>query len=69
VSPDKPAGEPAIVVALDDQVVIEQLIFDAGTKKRTKNSINFLLNVISKNSSQSDFSLESLIEMKTTLHK
>jgi hypothetical protein len=69
VSPDKPIGEPAIVVALDDQVVIEQLIFDVGTKKRTKNSINFPSNVISKNSSQSDCSLESLIEMKRTLDK
>jgi hypothetical protein len=45
VPPDKPIDEPAIVVALDDQV--EQLIFDGGTKKRTKNSINFLLNLIS----------------------
>jgi hypothetical protein len=67
VSPYQPIGEPAIVVALDDQV--EQLIFDGCTKKRTKNLINFLLNLISKNSSQSNFSLESLIEMKRTLHK
>jgi hypothetical protein len=36
VSPDKPIGEPAIVVALDDQVVIEQLIFDVGTQKKNK---------------------------------
>jgi hypothetical protein len=59
-------AEPAIVVALDDQVGIEQLIFDVGAKERTK---NFSLNVISKNSSQSDCSLESLIEMKRTLDK
>ncbi len=68
MSPDKPVGEPAIVVALDDQVVIEELIFDGGTKKE-QNQINISLYVISKNNSQSDFSLDSLVEMKTTLHK
>ncbi len=34
--PDKPIGEPAIVVALGDQVVVEQLIFDVGTKKEQR---------------------------------
>jgi len=33
VSPDQPIAEPAIVVALDDQVVIEQLIFDVVATK------------------------------------
>jgi hypothetical protein len=42
VSSYKPIGEPAIVVALDDQVVMEQLVFDVGTKKRIKNSIIFI---------------------------
>ncbi len=41
MSPDKPAGEPAIVVELDDQVVIEQLIFDAGTKKEQRIELIF----------------------------
>jgi hypothetical protein len=36
VSPDKPIGEPAIVVALDDQGLMEQLIFDGGTNKKNK---------------------------------
>jgi hypothetical protein len=41
VLPDKPVGEPAIVVALDDQVVIEQLIFDVGTKKEQRIQLIF----------------------------
>jgi len=36
VSPDKPIGEPAIVVALDDQGLMEQLTFDGGTKKEQR---------------------------------
>ena len=31
-----PIGEPATVVAADDQVVIEELIFEVGAKKRNK---------------------------------
>ncbi len=31
--PYDPIGEPAIVVPLDDQVVIEQLILEVGAKK------------------------------------
>jgi hypothetical protein len=40
VSPYQPIGEPAIVVALDDQV--EQLIFDGGTKKEQRIKLIFL---------------------------
>jgi hypothetical protein len=43
VEPYKPIGEPATVVALDDQVVVEQLIFNVGAKKnRELNSFLFI---------------------------
>ncbi len=42
MSPDKPMAEPAIVVALDDQGVIEQLIFDVGTKKEQRIQLIFI---------------------------
>jgi hypothetical protein len=40
VSPGQPIGEPAIVVALDDQV--EKLIFDVGTKNEQRIQLIFI---------------------------
>jgi hypothetical protein len=48
VSPDNPIGEPAIVVPLDDQVVIEQIILGVGTKKEQKELCNSCSDVNSK---------------------
>ncbi len=48
VSPDNPIGEPAIVVPLDDQVVIEQIILEVGAKKEQKDLCNSCSDVNSK---------------------